>query len=56
MLSNSMDRELDCQAMLEERLKKQTKLATKKGKKSANKFDMGDKVVIHRQQKVVRHS
>ena len=44
MLSNPIEREVDWKTMLEERQKEQTKLATKKGKKSAEKLTAGDEV------------
>ena len=46
MLPNSMEREVDWRTMLEERQKEQTKLTTKKGKKSPENFAVGDKVIL----------
>ena len=47
MLPNSMEREVDWKSMLEERTTEQTKLATKPGKNSSDKFKPGDKVILH---------
>ena len=42
-----MEREVDWKTMLEERHKEQTKQATKKGIKSAEKFSVGDRVILY---------
>ena len=46
MLPNTMEREVDWKTMRKERQKEQTKLATQKGKKSAEKFTVVDKIII----------
>ena len=41
-----MEREVDWRSILEERTTEQTKLATKQGKNSLEKFRPGDKVIL----------
>ena len=41
-----MEREVDWRSILEERTTEQTKLATKPGKNSSDKFRPGDKVIL----------
>ena len=46
MLPNTMERDIDWKNMPEERRNEQTKLATKKGRKSSVKFRIRDKVIL----------
>ena len=48
MLPNSIEREVDWRSMLEERTTEQTKLPTKPGKNSSEKFRPGDKVILQK--------
>ena len=46
ILPNLMEREVDWKTMLKETQKEQTKQATTKGRKSAEKFSVGEKVIL----------
>ena len=51
-----MEREVvDWKNMLEERQNEQTKLATKKGRKSSEKFRVGNKVILQKTTGTKRH-